>query len=94
MSTVRGGGGEAKETGVKLVIMIMTNVAGGGELGWDLLVFGESDSVSRRSNLLKKVIVVFSESKFGATSPSPSPSPSYQLAPIRLQGPPVISKWV
>ena len=70
MSTVRG----AKKTDVKLVIM--TNVAGRRKLGWDLLVFGESDSVSRRRNLHKKVTVVFSESKFGATSPSPSPSPS------------------
>ena len=68
MSTVRG----EKKTDVKLVIM--TNVAGRRKLGWDLLVFGESDSVSRRSNLHKKVTVVFSESKFGATSPSPSPN--------------------
>ena len=85
MSTVRGGGG-AKETGVKLVIMIMTNVAwgGGGELGWDLLVFGESDSVSRRSNLLKKVTVVFSESKFGATSPSPSPNKNSCMRSCKL----------
>ena len=65
--------------------MIMTNVAwGGGELGWDLLVFGESDSVSRRSNLLKKVTVVFSESKFGATSPSPSPNKNSCMRSCKL----------
>ena len=37
---------------------------GGGKLGWDLSVVGESDGVSGRSNQPNKVSVVISE--FGA----------------------------
>lgn len=38
--------------------------AGGGGVGWGLLVVEESDGVAGRSNLPRKVSVVFSESKF------------------------------
>lgn len=33
-------------------------------MGWGLLVVGVSDGVAGRANLLKKVSVVFSDSKF------------------------------
>ena len=42
---------------------------GGGELGRDLWVVGESDGVSGRSNQPNKVSVVISELKFGAIAP-------------------------
>ena len=46
----------------------VVNVIGAEEgwrgMGWGLLVVGVSDGVAGRANLLKKVSVVFSDSKF------------------------------
>lgn len=48
----------------KFVLSTCNGGGGGGGVGWGLLVVEESDGVAGRSNLPRKVSVVFSESKF------------------------------